>query len=361
VVAKHGENFLSFFPSVSDEGSSFVLGLGALLTYIGVQWWAAWYPGAEPGGGGYIAQRMMSTRSERDAVWATLFFQIAHYCLRPWAWIVVALAASVLYPTTGEDAKLGYVYAMRDFLPEGLRGLLLAAFFAAYMSTISTQINWGASLVVNDLYKRFLAPAASESHYVGVARWATVALSAVGLAATPFLDSISQAWGLLMQFGAGLGGVLIARWYWQRVSAESEIAAMLAPIPPTLAALYFDWEFPAGFLFTVLFTTLVWVGVTFLVKGDDQAAKAFSQRVHGKTPPKTSFYLLALLSWLLAVVLAYSILFGIGKLVLLEYSAAGIYLAAAAASALALQWTMRHSEQSEQDKEKHTKDVLTAP
>lgn len=351
VVAKHGEDFLSFFPSVSGEGSSFVLGLGALLTYIGVQWWAAWYPGAEPGGGGYIAQRMMSTRSERDAVWATLFFQIAHYCLRPWAWIVVALAASILYPTTGEDAKLGYVYAMRDFLPEGLRGLLLAAFFAAYMSTISTQINWGASLVVNDLYKRFLAPDASESHYVGMARWATVGLSVLGLAATPFLDSISEAWGLLMQFGAGLGGVLIARWYWQRVSAESEIAAMLAPIPPTLAALYFDWEFPAGFLFTVLFTTLVWVGVTFLVKGDDQAARAFSQRVHGKTPPKTAFYLLALLSWLLAVVLAYSILFGIGKLILLEYSASGAYIAVAAASALALQWSMRKNEQSEQQKE----------
>ncbi len=344
VVAKHGEGFLSFFPAVGSWGEGFAMGTGALLTYICIQWWAVWYPGAEPGGGGYIAQRMMSTRSERDAVWATLLFQIAHYCLRPWAWIVVALAASILYPTAGDNAKMGYVYAMRDFLPEGLRGLLLAAFFAAYMSTISTQINWGASLLVNDLYKRFLSPNLSEAHYVSVARWATAALAGVGLAVTPFLDSISAAWGLLMQFGAGLGGVLIVRWYWQRVSAESEIAAMLAPILPTLLGLYFGWEFPAGFLFTVLFTTLVWVGVTFLVRGDEQAAAAFRLKVHGEIPHKQEFYLLALLSLLLSVALAYSVLFGIGKLILLEYQEAAICGTIALLSALGLRWSMNQNE-----------------
>ncbi len=147
---------LNFLPTIGAGGTAQTLGLSvaAFLTYATVQWWASWYPGAEPGGGGYIAQRMMSAKSEKDAVYATLFFQIAHYCLRPWPWILVGLAAIVLYPDLdAETAKLGYVYAMRDYLPNGFRGLLLVAFFAAYMSTISTQLNWGTSYLVNDFYK----------------------------------------------------------------------------------------------------------------------------------------------------------------------------------------------------------------
>lgn len=228
-------NILNFLPANSGNESTAIgttLGLSftGFLAYAGFQWWACWYPGAEPGGGGYVAQRMMSTRSDRDAVYATLFFQIAHYCIRPWAWIIVGLAAVVLYPDIPtDDVRLGYVYAMRDFLPEGWRGLLLVAFLAAYMSTISTQLNWGAGYLVNDVYKRFVRKDAAPNHYVLAARLSTLLLMAIGLGVSFFVNSISAAWGFIMQAGAGLGLVLILRWYWWRINAWSEIAATVAP------------------------------------------------------------------------------------------------------------------------------------
>ncbi|HNT81124.1 MAG TPA: Na+:solute symporter, partial [Bacteroidia bacterium] len=154
-LPKETFNFFPEFGNTSHNGV-FVIGIGAFLAHIAVQWWASWYPGSEPGGGGYVAQRMMSTRNEKESVYATLLFQIAHYCLRPWPWIIIALCSLVLYPElTTENKKAGFVMTMKDFLPAGLQGLLLVAFFAAYMSTISTQLNWGASYLVNDLVKRF--------------------------------------------------------------------------------------------------------------------------------------------------------------------------------------------------------------
>ena len=363
VIAAKGEDFLSFFPSVASAddaknvgiGQTLTLSAGAFFAYIGVQWWASWYPGAEPGGGGYIAQRMISTRSEKDAVWATLFFQIAHYCFRPWAWIVVALAATILYPISGEDdptARMGYVYAMRDFLPTGLRGLLLAAFFAAYMSTISTQVNWGASLVVNDLYKRFLRPAthdqaADKTHYVLTARIITVVLALLGGATTYYMDSIKGAWEILMQFGAGLGLVLILRWYWRRITAWSEISAMIAPIFGTVYCMAENIKFPEAFLYTVLFTTAVWLLVTLLVPDPNPAhTQAFWTRVHSHlyaaNAPKSAqmYYFRALVAWLSATVLAYSILFLIGKIILIEPTAALYSAAAAVLSFFLLRWAM---------------------
>lgn len=161
---------LDYFPNVgsgSEIGQTLTLSLGAFLAFTTAQWWASWYPGNEPGGGGYIAQRMMSTKNEKHALYATLFFQIGHYCIRPWPWILVALAAVVLYPNLGPgNEKLGYVMAMKDFLPPGLKGLLLVAFFAAYMSTISTQLNWGASYIINDFYARFIKPDAGQKELV---------------------------------------------------------------------------------------------------------------------------------------------------------------------------------------------------
>ena len=145
----------------------------SFFAYVGVQWWASWYPGQEPGGGGYIAQRMMSARDERHSFLATLWFTVAHYCLRPWPWILVGLASLVLYPDLA-DKEAGYVMVMRDYLPAGWRGLLLAAFFAAYMSTISTQLNWGTSYIINDFYRRFVRTDATEHHYVWVSRCATI-------------------------------------------------------------------------------------------------------------------------------------------------------------------------------------------
>ena len=152
-----------------------------LAVFLSVQWWAAWYPGSEPGGGGYVAQRIFAARSERDGVLATLFFQVAHYALRPWPWIVTGLCTVILYPDL-QDKEAGYVQAFVDLLPTPWRGVMLAGFAAAYMSTVATQLNWGASYLVNDFYKRFLKPAESERHYVAVSRLATLFLFQIGRA-----------------------------------------------------------------------------------------------------------------------------------------------------------------------------------
>src|SRR6266511_1843059 len=182
-----------------------------LAVYLSVQWWAAWYPGAEPGGGGYVAQRIFSARTEKDGVLATLFFQIAHYALRPWPWIVTGLATVILYPGL-QDREAGYVQAFVDLLPTPWRGFMLAGFAAAYMSTVATHLNWGASYLVNDFYKRFVNREESERHYVAVSRVATVLLFLASLVVTSQLSSVEKAWELLLALGAGTGLVLILRW-----------------------------------------------------------------------------------------------------------------------------------------------------
>jgi len=209
-----------------------------LLVFLSVQWWAAWYPGAEPGGGGYVAQRIFAARTERDGVLATLFFQVAHYALRPWPWIITALASTVMYPTLGPDEKgKGYVMAYMDLLPSPLKGLMLAGFAAAYMSTVATQLNWGASYLVNDVYRRFLRPAASEASSVNAGRVATVLLFLASVVVSWQIDTIAGAWQLLIAVGAGTGLVLILRWYWWRVNAWSEISAMAASFVVSLVAI----------------------------------------------------------------------------------------------------------------------------
>jgi Na+/proline symporter len=209
-----------------------------LLVFLSVQWWAAWYPGAEPGGGGYVAQRIFAARTERDGVLATLFFQVAHYALRPWPWIITALATTVMYPTLGPDEKgKGYVMAYMDLLPSPLKGLMLAGFAAAYMSTVATQLNWGASYLVNDVYRRFLRPTASEASSVNAGRVATVLLFLASVVVSWQIDTIAGAWQLLIAVGAGTGLVLILRWYWWRVNAWSEISAMAASFVVSLVAM----------------------------------------------------------------------------------------------------------------------------
>lgn len=333
---------LNFFPSIDespvDLGTRLTITAGAFFAFIGVQWWASWYPGAEPGGGGYIAQRMMSTKNEKHALGATLFFQIAHYCLRPWPWIIVGLCSLVLYPElSDENKKLGYVYAMRDFLPSGWRGLLLVAFFAAYMSTISTQLNWGASYLLNDLYRRFIKPPvhfdseeAGEKHYVFVSRITTLIIMLFGFGITTQLTTISSAWSFIMQCGAGLGLVLILRWYWWRINAWSEIAATIAPfIAYGVSAFWLKLPFPDSFFLTVGFTTLVWILVTYLTPPVEQSTlTAFYQRVRPDgwwQPVRTHLQIEAdgenrilwmALSWFSAIAFTYGILFLTGALVL---------------------------------------------
>ncbi len=303
--------------------------MGAFLAYVGVQWWASWYPGAEPGGGGYIAQRMMSAKNEKHSLFATLWFTIAHYCVRPWPWILVALATLVLYPDLGPTEKrLGYVYAMRDFLPTGLKGMLVASFFAAYMSTISTQLNWGSSYVINDFYKRFWRKGADEKSLVKVSRITTVLMMLFSLVVTSMIDTISGAWIFVIEAGAGLGLVLILRWFWWRVNAWSEITAMVVPLV-AYVVLRNRMEFPGRFFAIVAVTTVAWITVTLLTRpADASTLERFYRRVHPGGPgwravaatvpdvtPDRGYGTL-FVDWAAGVAMVYSTLFAVGEIVL---------------------------------------------
>ncbi len=328
----------SFFPSiggVSEAGEVLAIGTGTFLAFAGFSWWSSWYPGAEPGGGGYIAQRMMSAKTEKDAVYATLFFQVAHYCIRPWPWIIVALCAMVIYPNL-EDPKLGFVYAMRDYLPAGFKGLLLVAFFGAYMSTISTQLNWGSSYLVNDFYKRFLSKSnenESDKKYVIVGRVCTFILMLFGLFATTKMDSISAVWQFILECSAGLGLVLILRWYWWRINAWSEISATIGAFAVYGICKFLGFYvpyfkdimvFPNTFFIVIFVTTLIWLVVTYLTQPTEHNhLQAFYERIKpqgnwhpqaqiSNTKPNNEQLFYALICWLLAIVLVYSMLFIIG-------------------------------------------------
>lgn len=359
LVDKVKPGALQFFPSFTNAssaaegltmaGQGLVLGVGTFLSYVAVQWWASWYPGAEPGGGGYVAQRMLSSRTEKDAVYATLLFQVAHYAIRPWPWILVALAASVLYPTLeANEYRLGYVYAMRDFLPAGLRGLMLVAFLAAYMSSIATQLNVGASYLVNDIVKPNFSKL-TEAQLVGYSRIATVVLMLFGLAATTQVDNISEVWSFLLETGAGLGFFLMLRWFYWRVNAWAEIAAMvLAIVGYSLSKFYFVLAPPKSFLFSLstypnsyFFTVgLVVVGgliTMYFTPAEPHATlKSFALRVRPaglwpkdlqfSTAKPNGFYWAA---YFAALMLTFGFLFGVGSWLLFDFQAALPYLAAA--------------------------------
>lgn len=345
--------YFDFFPVIGENagsGTALTISIGAFLAYFSVQWWSSWYPGAEPGGGGYIAQRMMSAKDEKNSIYATLFFQVAHYCLRPWPWIIVGLCTLILYPQLGaEDKKLGYVMAMRDHLPTGMKGLLLAAFLAAYMSTISTQLNWGASYLVNDFYKRFVRPASSEKQLVNASRICTLLLTIAGLIATSMIKSISGVWSFIIECGAGLGLVLILRWYWWRINAWSEIAATVAPfLAFAVSKFIFKMQFPESFFVTVGFTTLTWLVVTLATPPvSRETLIAFYEKVRpaGAWNPlrkvlgteNEKFAVVNLLvCWLSAICMTYSLLFCTGKLIFMEYQSAGIWAASAIFSFIVL-------------------------
>ncbi len=343
-----------FTPRIGDAslpaaGGAMAISLSAFLAYVGVQWWSSWYPGAEPGGGGYVAQRMMSAKDERHSLLATLWFQIAHYCIRPWPWILVGLATLVLYPDLApEQKRLGYIYAMRDFLPTGIRGLLVAAFFAAYMSTAATQLNWGTSYVINDFYRRFFRPDSSEKHYVAISRLTTLLVMVISVIITGAIERISGAWEFIIECGAGLGLVLILRWFWWRINAWSEISAMVAPVA-AYSYLKF-WTavlFPESLYYIVLFTTAVWLCVTLLTPPTEmEHLKRFYRRVRpggalwrpvaALVPDVrgTAGYGFLFLDWFAGVVLVYACLFGMGSLIL-GAAARGLSLLAVGAIAAA--------------------------
>ena len=263
-----GGSILSFVP---DIGSAWMPML-TFFVYIAVNWWATWYPGAEPGGGGYVAQRIFCAKDEKHSLLATLWFNVAHYAVRPWPWILTALASLVLYPDLA-DKESGFVKTIVDpaVFPVALRGVMVAAFAAAYMSTIGTQLNWGASYLVNDFYRRFLVRRASERHYVRVSQAATVLVMLASCVVTWYLDSIAGAWKLLIAVGAGTGSVFILRWFWWRINAWSEVSAMAASFVVSLLlqlGLGLRSDDPREFAWIVLITvavsTVAWLAATCL-------------------------------------------------------------------------------------------------
>ncbi len=361
---------LGFFPQIGGGSDlltgTFSLTAGAFFSYIVLQWWASWYPGNEPGGGGYISQRMMSARTEKDAVYSSLFFQIAHYGLRPWPWIIVGLCALILYPDLPlEESKKGFVMVMRDFLPVGLKGLLLVGFLSAYMSTISTQLNWGASYLTNDLYKRFVRPETgfensgkAQKHYVKAGRVLTVVIMLIGLGVTTQITMIDKAAQFLIASGAGLGMVLILRWYWWRINAWSELVATLAPFAGLAIGTYLLPDvMPSGFtaqngpfIFTVLFTSIAWMIATFATKPTEgEVLQHFYERVKPsgfwsrfKQPSAKKDTLPYLfMAWLFGVLFVYSILFGMGYLIFMEWDKLVLWTILGILGFIGMRWGMR--------------------
>ena len=350
-------NIAAMFPDFSrglTGEAIWTLPVLTFLVHLGVQWWAFWYPGAEPGGGGYIAQRIFSARDERQGLLAVLWFNVAHYALRPWPWILTALAAAALYPGL-QHPESGYMLVATAFLPHALRGIVIAGFMAAFMSTIATQLNWGSSYLVEDFYRRFVRRGASEKHYVNVSRLATLLLVAASAYVSAQLVSIGQGWQAVLEVGAGTGGVYLLRWYWWRINAWSEISAMATALAMTAVfhlRQFFAGSAPVVFakttLATTAVTTVVWIAVTFLTPPEpDEILTRFYRKVRPHVAGWRRIAALApelqptrdlgenLSAWLLGCAMVYAALFGIGK-ICLEENAAGIGLLGIAAVCAAL-------------------------
>jgi Na+/proline symporter len=327
----HG-SILSFTP---DIGSAWMPML-TFIVYLAVNWWATWYPGAEPGGGGYIAQRILCAKDEKNSLLATLWFNIAHYAVRPWPWILTALCSLVLYPSLA-DKESGFIMTIMDpgVFPAALRGLMIAAFAAAYMSTIGTQLNWGASYLVNDFYRRFLVRGRNEKHYVTVSQAATLVIMVASCIVSYYQDSIAGAWKFLIAIGAGTGSVLILRWFWWRINAWSEVFAMASSFfVSLLLQIHFKLsnddprQFAWIVLITVFCSTVIWLVATFATAPEkEDVLIAFYRRVR----PGASFWgaiarkatdvpvqhdgACNLLDWICGCLLVYMTLFGVGKLI----------------------------------------------
>lgn len=353
----------SFFPDFSRPFSSEAIWALPALTFlvnIGLQWWAFWYPGAEPGGGGYIAQRIFSAKDERHGLLSVLWFNVAHYAVRPWPWILTALSVIVLYPKL-EHPETGYMMVVTQHVPPALRGIVVAGFMAAFMSTFATQLNWGASYLVADFYRRFWKKDGSDSHYVNASRLATVLLVIVSAWVSAQLADIRSGWQAVLEVGAGTGGVYLLRWYWWRINAWSEISAMATALAATLVL---GWEgiwqrlighpslfvgsstvvFAKTALTTTAITTLVWVIVTFLTSPEPQGVLVkFYRQVRPHITGWTPIARLApevtptrdlgrnLVAWLLGCAMVYSALFGGGWLLLGPRGRGLIFLLIAAA------------------------------
>jgi len=406
--AKLAPQIIDFFPRIGKitvsgvTGGALALSVGAFIAHIGLQWWSSWYPGADPGGGGYVAQRMMSAKDEKHSLFATLWFTIAHYAVRPWPWILVALAALVILPRAENaqvlqaenpvlyekvvevfenktllnnpetkdqafldfyekyentvDPGVMYPKLMMRYLPTGLLGLLIAVFLAAYMSTIASQLNWGTSYLINDFYRRFIKKSASEKHYVLISRLGIILMVAFSLFITRyFLTTISGAWEFIINASAGMGAVLILRWFWWRINAWSEISAMIAPlIIYPIAKNVYGLKSPITLYPIVLGTTIIWLTATFLTKPvKENVLENFYKKVHpggigwkrisNKFPEikSDSGFGRLFLDWFLGVLLVYSSLFGIGKILFANYLHGLLYFIVGAISAIIIYFDLK--------------------
>jgi len=366
---------LSILPDFSDKEVVITL----LIIPLAVQWWSSWYPGAEPGGGGYIAQRMLAAKDENHAIGATFFFNIMHYALRPWPWIIVALASLVIFPDLASiqeafplvsEDKLGHdlaYSAMLTMLPSGLLGLVLASLVAAYMSTISTHLNWGASYIVNDFYKQQINKNASEKELVSVGRISTVFLMVCSALLALSLTSALQLFDIILMFGAGTGLIFILRWFWWRINAWSEISAMLVS---GIVSIVLNFTFLEDYFFgdeglmpayaklpmAVLITTIVWIAVTYLTKAESkEVLQSFYKKIQPGGPGWHKIVEDAkaenieiidtnegwsvpsgIIAMLIGCVLIYSIMFATGYWIYGEYKFAIILTGVAIISAFAL-------------------------
>ena len=358
---------LALLPDFTDLHSAAAI----FIIPIAVQWWSTWYPGAEPGGGGYVAQRMLAAKDESHALKATLWFNLAHYALRPWPWIIVALASLIVYPTLDSIQAafptvdpsivrhdLAYP-AMLVFLPSGLLGLVVASLAAAYMSTISTHLNWGASYIIDDWYRRFVSPDREDRHYLRLARLATIGLIVLAGIVSLWLENALQAFQILLQIGAGTGLVFLLRWFWWRINAWSEISAMIISF---LIAVYFEFihtntlglealEPSFQLVFGVLLTSIGWVTVTLLTPpASPETLKSFHQLIRhmgggwrgaglGLAPaPTGTSPTAAFLAWFLGCIAIYGALFGTGYAL---YGRHTLSLLCITTAALAILWLFR--------------------
>ena len=359
---------LQFFPDLRVDGEINPNFIKLLFIPLAVQWWAAWYPGAEPGGGGYIAQRMLAAKNESHALGATLLFNVVHYALRPWPWILVALASIIVFPDLDSlqqafpqvaDDKLGHDLAypaMLTFLPPGVLGLVLASLIAAFMSTVSTHLNWGSSYLVHDAYARFVKPDASESEKVWVARATTIVTMFLAASLSLLLTNAKQVFDIVLMFGAGSGSIFLLRWFWWRVNAPAELAAMLGSGALALGMNFTDlgselgiWKFPVA----VLGTNVIWIAVMYLTPATDlQRLIQFNRKINAGGPgwrriaaldteaadgsPRDHSFAPMLLAIFLGCTLTYACLFGIGWCLYGDYLAAGLALGVSLLSGVCL-------------------------
>jgi Na+/proline symporter len=356
-----GLNYLSMLPDFRDNWQ---LAIAVFIMPLAVQWWAVWYPGAEPGGGSYVAQRMLASKSEKDSLGGTLFFNLAHYILRPWPWILVGLASLIVYPTTQdihkafpnvESSLLGpdvAFPAMLKFLPAGWIGLMVGGLIAANSSTILSHLNWGASYLVHDFYRRFLRPAESEKHYVRAGRVATVLLFVLSSALVFVLQTAQQSFYLILQVGAGTGLLYLLRWFWWRITAWCEIVAMVTSFGISVVFLFLNkgglvLSADQQLLLTVIVTTICWVATAYLgPRTDPQTLINFYRKVRPFGPGWTRFRVaagvskeeaatwartdnipLAMLGWVTGSVLIWAALFMVGNFLYGRYGYAGALLA----------------------------------